>query len=200
MEVDMSEAKRFREKLMSEAKEGTKFTVTYTDIIVKAVAMALKKNPVINSSLEGDSIKIFKDVNVGIAVAVEDGLIVPVIHNADQMSIEEIASRRKHLVEKAARRELSVDEVSGGTFTVSNLGMFDVDAFSPIINPPQSAILGVGAIKNKALVVDGQVVARPAMTLSLVFDHRVFDGAQAAAFLKDIKETLEKPFAYMNIG
>ena len=199
VEVDMTETKRLRQKLITEIEGEAKFSPSYTDIVVKAAAAAIKKNPIINSTLESDQIKILKDINIGVAVALEDGLIVPVIRNADQLSLRKIASCMRELTERARQRRLSLDEVSGGTFTISNLGMFGVDTFSPIINPPQSAILGVGAIKEKPLVVNGQISIRPVMTLSLVFDHRVFNGVQAATFLKTIKEILEKPTAYMDI-
>ena len=199
-EVDMTETARLRQRLLPEVEEKAKVSLTYTDMLVKAVAVALKKNPVVNSMLDGDQIKIIKDINIGVAVAVEDGLIVPVIRNADEKSLVEIALYMRDLTEKAKHRRLSLDDVSGGTFTISNLGMFGVDMFRPIINPPQSAILGVGAIKDKPVVVNGQITIRPLMTLTLVFDHRVFDGVLAAIFLKTLKEILENPTAYMDIN
>jgi pyruvate dehydrogenase E2 component (dihydrolipoamide acetyltransferase) len=143
--------------------------------------------------LDGDQIKVFGSVNVGVATAVEEGLIVPVIHNADSKSIVEVAHEARDLAEKARENRLVPDEVMGGTFTVTNLGMYGVDAFTPIINPPQSAILGVGRIAEKPVAVDQQIAVRPMMTLSLTFDHRVLDGVVAAGFLKTLKETLEKP-------
>jgi len=198
-EVDMTETTRLRQRLLPEIEEKAKVSLSYTDMLVKAAAVALKKNPIVNSMLEGDQIKIIKDINVGVAVAVEDGLIVPVIRNADEKSLTEIASCLKNLTEKAKQHRLSLDDVSGGTFTISNLGRFGVDTFRPVINPPQSAILGVGEIKDKPVVVNGQIAIRPLMTLSLVFDHRVFDGVPAAIFLKTLKEILENPTAYMDI-
>jgi len=198
-EVDMTETVKLRQRRLPEIEKGAKISLSYTDILVKAVAIALKKNPIINSMLEGDQIKILKNINIGVAVAIEDGLIVPVIRNADEKSLIEIASCLRDLTEKAKQRRLSLDDVSGGTFTISNLGMFEVDTFRPIINPPQSAILGVGAIKDKPVVVNGQIAIRPAMTLSLVFDHRVFNGVPAAIFLKTLKEILEKPHGYLDI-
>lgn len=184
MEVDMTEASKLREK--------TQFS--YTEILVKAVAEALKKHPMINSTLEEDKIKVFEDINIGIAVATEKGLVVPVVRNADKKSLPEIASEIKELVEKAREGKLTKEDVSGGTFTITNLGMFGVDVFTPIINPSETAILGVGRIIEKPVVVGGEIKIKPMMTLSLSYDHRVIDGAPAAQFLKTIKETLEKPF------
>jgi len=198
MEVDMSEIRRLRQRLLPEIKEKAKVSLSYTDMLVKAVAIAIKKNPIINSTLEADQIKILKPINIGVAVALEDGLIVPVIRNADKKSLIEIASCLRDLTEKAKQKSLSLDDVTGGTFTISNLGMFGVDTFSPIINPPQSAILGVGAIKDKPVVMDGQITIKPIMTLTLVFDHRILDGATAAVFLKTIKEILEKPAGFID--
>jgi pyruvate dehydrogenase E2 component (dihydrolipoamide acetyltransferase) len=140
---------------------------------------------------------LFADVNVGVAVALEDSLIVPVVHNADKKSIAEIASCLEEKIEKARKDELSPDEVTGGTFTVSNLGIFDIEVFTPIINPPECAILGVGKIIRKPWVVNDHIEPRPIVTLSLSFDHRIIDGAMAARFLQKIKETLEKPQAFL---
>jgi pyruvate dehydrogenase E2 component (dihydrolipoamide acetyltransferase) len=193
MEVDMSEAVKFREQITSVTEKKLNLRVTYTDIIVKAVAKALKEFPFINSRLEGDQLKLLEEVNVGVATAVEDGLVVPVVKNADKKSLIEVASEIRSLVEKARQGKLSIEDVSGGTFTVTNLGMYGVDVFTPIINPPESAILGVGRIVEKPVVINGQITIRPLTVLSLTFDHRVTDGAQAAVFLQRVKELLEKP-------
>ncbi len=182
MEVDMSEAAKLRERLQ----------VSYTDILVKAVAKALTEHPIINSTLENDEIKVFADINVGVAVATDRGLIVPVIRNADQKSIERIASSVKEVVNKTRQGKLSKEELTGGTFTVTNLGMYGVDVFTPIINPPETAILGVGRVVERPAVVKGQIVARLIMQLSLSYDHRVVDGAPAAEFLQKVKELLEE--------
>ncbi|RLI43157.1 2-oxo acid dehydrogenase subunit E2, partial [Candidatus Bathyarchaeota archaeon] len=181
MEVDMTNAKKLREKLQ----------VSYTDVLVKAVAKALTEHSIINSTLEKDKIKIFEDVNVGVAVATEAGLVVPVIHNADKKSLKEVSSALKELVEKARKGKLAKEELSGGTFTITNLGMFGVDTFTPIINPPETAILGVGRIVEKPVVVNKEIIVKPIMQLSLSFDHRVVDGAPAAQFLQKIKEIIE---------
>lgn len=199
IEVDMTETAKLRQRLMPEIKRETKVPLSYTAILVKSVAVALKKNPIVNSMLDGDRIKVLKDINIGVAVALEDGLIVPVVRNADEKSLIEITACLRDLVEKAKQNRLTLHDVEGGTFTISNLGMFGVDTFRPIINPPQSAILGVGAIKDKPVVVNRQVVIVPMTTLSLVFDHRVFDGVHAATFLKTLKEILENPTVGLDI-
>jgi pyruvate dehydrogenase E2 component (dihydrolipoamide acetyltransferase) len=184
MEVDMTAASKLREK--------TQFS--YTEILVKTVAEALKKHPILNSTLEDDKIKIFENINIGVAVATEKGLIVPVVHDADKKTLPEVASEVKELVEKAREGKLEKENVSGGTFTITNLGMYGVDVFTPIINPPETAILGVGRIMEKPVVVNGEIKIKPIMILSLSYDHRVIDGAPAAQFLKTIKELLESIF------
>jgi len=185
MEVDMSNAAKLRERV----------GVSYTDMLVKAVAKALTKHPIINSTLEKEQIKIFADINIGVAVATEMGLIVPVIRNANGKSLTEISSTLKELVEKAKQSKLTKEDLTGGTFTITNLGMYGVDVFTPIINPPETAILGVGRVAEKPTAVKGQIVVRPVMQLSLTFDHRVVDGAPAAEFLQKVKQSLESPEA-----
>ncbi|MDH5691325.1 MAG: 2-oxo acid dehydrogenase subunit E2, partial [Candidatus Bathyarchaeota archaeon] len=173
MEVDVTNAFKLREEMQ----------FSYTDILVKAIAEALREHPLINSTLEGDQIKIFEDVNVGVAVATENGLVVPVIHKADKKSLTEIASIMKELVGKARQGKLSREELTGGTFTVTNLGMYGVDVFIPIINPPEAAILGAGKVTEKPVIVNKEVKPKPVMQLSLSFDYRIVDGAPAAQFL-----------------
>jgi len=185
MEADATSAVKLREELQ----------VSYTDIVVKAVAEALREHPIMNSTLEGDQIKVFEDVNVGVAVATEKGLVVPVIHKADKKSLTEIASTVKELVEKAKQGKLSRKELTGGTFTVTNLGMYGVDVFIPIINPPEAAILGVGRVTEKPAIVNKEVRVKPVVQLSLSFDHRIMDGAPAAQFLQRAKQLLENPEA-----
>ncbi|MCJ7424091.1 2-oxo acid dehydrogenase subunit E2 [Candidatus Bathyarchaeota archaeon] len=182
MEVDVSKAVVLHEKSQ----------VSYTAILVKAVASALVEHQMVNSSLDENRIKIFEEVNVGIAVATENGLIVPVIHNANGKSLEEIGNEASELTEKARKGKLSKEELSGGTFTVTNLGMYDVDFFVPIINPPEAAILGAGRVNDKPVVVDGRVEIRSIMVLSLSYDHRIIDGAPASGFLRKVKEEIEK--------
>lgn len=186
MEVDVSKAGGLHEKLQ----------VSYTAILVEAVAKALLEQPIINSTLDGNQIKIFEDVNVGLAVATEYGLVVPVVHNADKKSLKEIDTAIKELTEKARLGKLTKEELTGGTFTVTNLGMYGVEFFTPIINPPEAAILGVGKIVEKPVVVDGKVEVKPLMTLSLSYDHRIVDGAPAAKFLQKIKHYMESPDAF----
>jgi pyruvate dehydrogenase E2 component (dihydrolipoamide acetyltransferase) len=182
MEVDVSKAVELHEKL----------NVSYTAIIVDAVAKSLRDYPVINSTLEGEKVKIFDDVNVGVATATEQGLIVPVIRNADKKSVEEIDKAITELTEKARQGKLSREELASGTFTVTNLGMYNVDFFTPIINPPEAAILGVGKITQKPVIANGQIEVKPLMILSLSYDHRIVDGAPAAEFLNKVKERIEK--------
>ncbi|MEM3044321.1 MAG: dihydrolipoamide acetyltransferase family protein [Candidatus Bathyarchaeia archaeon] len=172
-----------------ESLEGVKVSITH--IIIKAVAKALKDNPIMNSTLKEDRIEIFEDINIGVAVATEQGLVVPVVKDAYNKSIVEIAEEVATLADKARRNLLSKDDVSGGTFTVTNLGMFGVDAFTPLINPPECAILGIGRITEKPVVDGGGIAVKPIMHLCLSFDHRIVDGAPAAMFLQRVKEILE---------
>jgi len=190
MEVNMSEAVKLREKM--EGMMNSK--IPFTAILTEVLANALGKHPILNATLDEDQIKIFKDINVGIAVAVEDGLIVPVVHKADEKNITEITSIVKSLIQKAKERRLSVEELKGGTFTITNLGGFGVDVFTPIINPPQAAILGIGRIAEKPRFLNGKIEVLPVMTLTLNFDHRIIDGAKAAEFLQEIKNLLEWPY------
>ena len=182
MEVDMSNAARLRSERQ----------ISYTELLVKAVAGALRKHPLLNSTLtEDEKIKVYEDINIGVAVATEQGLVVPVIHDVDKKSPEEIATKLRELAEKAREGKLAKEDVSGGTFTITNLGMFGVDLFMPIINPPEAAILGVGKIVDKPLIEGKEIVIKPVITLSLAYDHRIVDGAPAALFLQEIKRTLE---------
>jgi pyruvate dehydrogenase E2 component (dihydrolipoamide acetyltransferase) len=166
--------------------------VSYTAILVKAVAEALLEHPLLNSTFDGNQIKIFEDVNVGVAVATEHGLVVPVIKNADGKSLKEIEGILNRMAERARQGKLAKEEVTGGTFTITNLGMYGVEFFAPIINPPEAAILGVGKVIEKPVVVNGKIEVKPLMMLSLSFDHRIVDGAPAAEFLSKVKEKIEK--------
>ena len=164
----------------SVAPEGT----SVTDLLIKVCAEALRRHPRVNT---GDG------VNVGVAVATEDALIVPVVHGADTLTLAQISERRKHIAQAARAGKLRPDDVQGGTFTISNLGMYGVDAFQAIVNTPQAAILAVGRTTLRPWVVDGEVVARPVMTLSVSFDHRVVDGARGAEFLDTLASLIEEP-------
>jgi len=193
-EIDMSEIIRLRNNLVAQENSlGTR--ITYTDILVFAIARILKNHPKVNASIVGNEIKIWEDINMGVATALEDGLIVPVVQHADQKSLVEISKEIKTLVEKARENKLSSDEVTGGTFTLTNLGALGSGwTFeTAIINQPESAILRVGAVTERAVVRDGQLVARPIMTYSLTYDHRVIDGAVAAKFISSFISALENP-------
>lgn len=167
--------------------------ITYTDLIAKAVALTLHEHPLLNSTLAGEEIVFHDEINLGVAVALAQGLIVPVVRGVDKKSLPEIHHTLRDLAERARTGQLLVDEVTGGTFTVTNLGMYRVDTFTPIINPPEVAILGVGQINEHLVLADGQVSARSRMMLSLTIDHRVVDGAPGAAFLQTLVEFLEHP-------
>jgi len=193
-EVDMTETIKLRQALLREGEKTTGAHVSITDIIVKAVAKALREHPIMNSTLEEDQIKIFENIHMGVAVALESGLMVPVVRDADKKSLAEISLATRELAEKARQGTISLDEVTGSTFTITNLGMFGVDTFTPIINPPETGILGAGRIVERPIAVNGEIVVRSMMPLSLSFDHRVVDGALAAQFLQRVKQILENPF------
>jgi pyruvate dehydrogenase E2 component (dihydrolipoamide acetyltransferase) len=171
--------------------------VSLNDLIVKAAAIALVRMPQVNVSFGEDRLILKKQVHIGMAVALEQGLIVPVLHNADQLSVLAIARESQRLAELARTGKLRPEDFSGGTFTVSNLGMFDVDSFTAVINPPESAILAVGSITPTPVAVDGQVVVRDRMKVTLSSDHRALDGATAARFLQGVKRLLEEPFGLL---
>ena len=189
MEADMTGAS----KLRSELQEGGS-QISLTDIIVKAAALALAEFPRANSMLLGEELKSMNEVNVGIAVGLDEDLLVPVIKNANNLSLIEISRKGKDLIERAKGHALTSKEMTGGTFTISNLGMFgDVILFAPIINPPETAILGVGRANPKPIAIDGAIAVKPMATLTLVFDHRVIDGVYATKFLQRIKELIQSP-------
>ncbi len=183
-EVDVTQLIDRRQEVQRE------FNATYTDFIIQACAHALKQHPRMNATLEGDALRTQEQINVGLAVALEEGLIVPVVHDTDKKSLKQIAQEARSLAEKARAGKLTLEEVSGGTFTVSNLGMFGVDGFTPILNAPQTGILGVGRIVEKPVIYRGEIAKRSTMVLSLTFDHRVIDGAPAGAFLQTVADLL----------
>ena len=191
--TDVSELNLVREKLIPDVEGKTGVRVTLTDLLVKISATALRDHPVINTTWTNDGIRFIDDVNIGIATSVEGGLVVPVIRHADKKSISEIAVVRAELVEKARAQKLMPDDLTGGTFTLNNLGMFGVENANVIINPPESAILLVGSTVDKAVVKDGNICVKPMMSLTLAIDHRVLDGVTAARFLNRVKEIIEKP-------
>jgi pyruvate dehydrogenase E2 component (dihydrolipoamide acetyltransferase) len=169
--------------------------ISINDIIIKAVAAALRQHPACNAWWQDDRIRYWNDIHVSMAVAIEDGLITPVIRHADQKSLREISAESKELAGRARERRLAPEEYTGGTFSVSNLGMFEIDQFTAVINPPEAGILAVGGTVEKPVVIDGQVVVRRRMRVTLSCDHRVIDGATGAAFLKTLKLMLENPLA-----
>jgi pyruvate dehydrogenase E2 component (dihydrolipoyllysine-residue acetyltransferase) len=189
-EVDASRLGGWRDSLRRrEGYEG----VTHTDLLVKLSAAALREHPRVNASWRDGELAASDDVNVGIAVAIEDGLVVPVVHGADALGIDEIAARRAELVAAAREGRLAPKDVRGGTFTISNLGMYGVDAFLAIVNEPQAAILAVGRIADRVVALDGRPEVRPTLILSLSFDHRVVDGARGAEFLDTLATLAEEP-------
>ncbi|CAB4690421.1 MAG: dihydrolipoamide acetyltransferase [Actinobacteria bacterium] len=182
------------ESLVARARElDPDVRVTVTDVLTKLAAQALVRHADANVQFAGDSILRFPTANIGIAVAAPQGLVVPVIGSAERLSLAEIAGARGAIVEKARSNKLTQGDLEGGTFTISNLGMFGVEQFIAVLNPPQAAILAVGATEQRAVVRDGQIVARPMMTLTLTVDHRAVDGAQAASFLQTLKAFVEDP-------
>ena len=172
--------------------------ITYTDLLVKLGAAALRRHPRVNASWKGGGLTLNPDINIGLAVSVDDGLVVPVIHHADQMNLSQLAARRKELVTKAQAGKLSPGDIGGGTFTISNLGMYGVDAFNAIINPPQAAILAVGRIAERVVPLNGQPAVQPMLTLGLSCDHRVVDGARGAQFLQTLAEWIEEPLRLLD--
>jgi len=178
-------------KLMSMKEKQSH--VGFTAFGVKAAAKALRNHPEVNSTIENDEVTTYSDVNVAVAINTDQGLVAPVIRNADELSLQEISSAIEELARKAIENKLGIESLTGGTFTVTNLGAYDVESFAPVINPPQCAILGLGRIGYKPSAHGKDVVVRPSTLLTLVFDHRIIDGVPAAKFLRDIKRNLEDP-------
>ena len=193
-EADMAEAVRLREEIAPELERRDGVSVTYTDLVVRAAALALRDHPALNARWEGDGPRRLDDINVGVATALDDGLVVPVVRNADRSTLSQISAAIRDLSGRARALRLRPEEMQGGTFTVTNLGMFEIDAFTPILNPPEAAILGMGRVHRRPAAAGDRVEIRPAMALSLTFDHRVVDGAPAAQFLQRIKHLLEHPY------
>jgi pyruvate dehydrogenase E2 component (dihydrolipoamide acetyltransferase) len=192
-EVDASALNATRERLIPVIEKSHDVKVTHTDLIVAAVAKALRQHPRMNGSWANDKITLNADVNVALAMAVENAVVTAVIRNSDTISLGEIAKRRKELSERARANKLQPADITGATFTISNLGMFSVDAFTAIIVPPQAGILAVGAIADRVVAVNGMIGVRPTLNLTLSSDHRVVDGARAAQFLNDVVLALAEP-------
>ena len=189
-EIDVSALKTARDTMVPKIEELHGVKMTHTDLIVAAVARALRKHPRMNASWDNGRITVHQDVNVGLAIAVENAVVAAVVHNADRASIGDIAKQRIDKASRARTNKLSPADISGATFTISNLGMFNVDAFTAIIVPPQVGILAVGAIVDRVVVVEGMLAVRPMMTVTLSSDHRVVDGASAARFLNDVVQAI----------
>jgi pyruvate dehydrogenase E2 component (dihydrolipoamide acetyltransferase) len=192
--VDMTEAARLRLRVQKRLEEKTGYRLSYTAIIARVAAQVLGSHPFLNASLSDDKIITWEDVHLGIATNIDDYLVVPVIREAQKMTLAQILTTLGNLVERARTRKLSPAEMSGSTFTISNLGMFGIESFTAIINPPETAILAVGAIVDTYTNVEQIMVERPMMNITLSADHRVVDGAAAAKFLTELKSTLEDPY------
>jgi pyruvate dehydrogenase E2 component (dihydrolipoamide acetyltransferase) len=192
MTADMTAAIRLREKLVERMADGDA-KPTYSDILAKVCAVALMRHRAVNALFAGDEIQIQPSANVGFAVAVPDGLVVPVLRSAETKAIPQLAAERAEVVGRIRDGKLRQEDLEGGTFTISNLGMYGVQRFVAVLNPPQAAILAVGAIEERAVVTDGELAARPVMELTLTCDHRSVDGATASDFLRTVKQFLEEP-------
>lgn len=190
LKVDMSAAMELRKHL----NHNSPYKISITDIFIKAAALALEEHPIMNSTLTDGGIAVNESVNIGIAVAIRDGLVVPVLKGCGNMSLTDISRASAVLVEKAKNRRLLPDDMQGGTFTITNLGMFGIESFTAIINPPEVGILAVGAaIPTPVADGAGNITVRPMLELSLTYDHRVVDGAPAALFLNSVKKWIESP-------
>ena len=192
-EVDGTTLVELRNQFNEELQKIEK-SLTYTDLLVKIVAIALCEHPRLNATLTDEGIQLLTDINIGVAVALEDGLVVPVVRNADKIGLSDISEQIKVLAEKARDNQLTPGELQGGTFTITNLGNYGIDAFTPIINPPEAGILGVGRIIKKPIVHNDEIVIRNMLSLSLTFDHRVVDGAPAAQFLQTVSQYIQNPY------
>ncbi|OLA96707.1 MAG: hypothetical protein AUH20_03025 [Candidatus Rokubacteria bacterium 13_2_20CM_69_15_2] len=192
-EVNVSRLVSWLEK----ARKQTGAHVTYTDLLVKLIAATISQHPAVNASWKDGAIVRNADINIGLAVAIDDGLVVPVLHRADTLSLAELATRREDLVSRAQAGKLRPPDIQGGGFTISNLGMYGVDAFNAIVNPPQAAILAVGRIADRIVALNGQPAVQPTMVLTLSCDHRALDGARGAQFLGALAELIEEPLALL---
>jgi pyruvate dehydrogenase E2 component (dihydrolipoamide acetyltransferase) len=186
MSADMTRAQELRERLREQ-------NVTVTDVLMKLAAIALLRHREVNAQFADDELRIFPNAHIGLAVATERGLIVPVLREVERKSLVQLAAERGEIVQRTREGKLSQEDLEGGTFTISNLGMYGVEIFTAVLNPPQSAILAVGAIEEKPVVENGELLARPLMAMTLTCDHRAVDGAKAAEFLRELKTLLEEP-------
>jgi len=191
VEIEMDKALEFRKQLNAALKEEEKVSVN--DIIVKVAATASLKHPFVNSSYQDKTIRFYEDADVGVAVAIDEGLITPVVRGANRKGIAEISREIKEMAGRAREKKLQPEEYTGATFSISNLGMFGIEQFTAIINPPEAAIFAIGSAAPKAVVRDGEIVIRNVMNVTMSCDHRVIDGATGAKFLQTFKQMLENP-------
>ena len=189
IEIDMDPAMTFRDQINT----VTELKLSFTDVIIKAASVALMKNPQVNATYLGDKMRQYHYTHIGVAVALEEGLVTPVLRNCEQKRVDQINAELRDLADRARSRKLKLDEYTGATFTISNLGMFGIESFAAIVNPPEGAILAVGTIVEKPVVKGGQIVVGHTMKATLSSDHRIIDGAVAARFLQDFKKILENP-------
>jgi len=197
-EVDATNLIAWRSNIINKVEKLVGVKPTYTDLLVKLIGFTLRSHSRVNASWMDGQIQYNNEINVGLAVAINDGLLVPVIRNANSLSIGEIAAQRRDLVERAQTRKLRPADITGGTFTLTNLGMYNVDVFNAVVNTPQAAILAVGRIAERVMAISGQPVVRSMMTVSLSCDHRVVDGARGAQFLDDLANLIEEPLGMLN--
>ena len=190
-EVNVSEAMTLRQGLSRHQQDGN---LSPLHLVIKATARALKEHPRLNALQMEDKVQLVDQINIGVAVSLEEGLITPVIRDADTKSLSQLAQEGRELAAKTRDGTAKPEDVTGGTFTITNLGAFEIDAFTPIINPPQVGILGVGRVVEKPVIIEGQVAKGSMMYLSLTFDHRIVDGAPASEFLQSVKKYLEDPW------
>jgi pyruvate dehydrogenase E2 component (dihydrolipoamide acetyltransferase) len=195
--VDATNLVNLRQQFKAVAAMGDTASIAFTDIVVKLTALALEKHPLLNARWNGDKIVVSSNINVGIAVDTEAGLLVPVIRDVPRLTLRQLAARSRELIDRARLGALSAAEMQGGTFTVTNLGPMGIEMFTPLINLPECAILGLGRIQKQVVVDDKQFVARDRMMLSLTFDHRIVDGAPAARFLQSLSLLIENPSPWL---
>jgi len=200
VEVDTQELGKTREQLIPIIESKTGIRLTITDLIIKMAAKALEDNPSVNCAYVAGAVKLFKRINIGLVTAVEEGLVVPVIRQANKKLLAEITQARAELVQRARNRKLTMAEMRGSTFTISNMGMFEVDQLSAILQPPEAAILAMGRIADRVVVRDGEIVIRPMMILTLSIDHRVLDAVVGANFLQSLKNYIENPVTILHEG
>jgi pyruvate dehydrogenase E2 component (dihydrolipoamide acetyltransferase) len=196
MHVDMSATVTFREAMLGQWEQQYGLRISLNDMITKAVAVALNRHPRLNATLVEHEVCVYDTINIGVAVNLDEGLVVPVILHTDRKDLGQIARESRSLAEKARAGRLQLDDVSDGTFTITNLGTTGIELFTPIINPPQVAILGVGMVQRRPVVVGDALAIRPSVYFSLVFDHRALDGVPAAHFLQDLQHLLSRPQEY----